>query len=43
VCGLYGQVCSTTSACCNGVPCTNSGGTPCAAGQTGCTCTYPVQ
>jgi hypothetical protein len=25
------------------VPCNNAGGTPCAAGDTGCTCHYPVQ
>jgi hypothetical protein len=42
-CGLYGQQCSTNADCCNEVPCTSVAGSPCAAGQSGCTCHYPVQ
>jgi hypothetical protein len=38
-CSLYGQECTTSSNCCNGVPC-SLGTLPCAAGDTGCTCHY---
>jgi hypothetical protein len=41
-CALYGQSCTMSSDCCNGVPC-SFGGAVCATGQTGCTCTYIVQ
>jgi hypothetical protein len=43
VCGLYSQQCSTTSPCCNGVPCSDPAGAACTAGEAGCTCHYPVQ
>ncbi len=41
-CALYGQQCTMNSDCCNSVPCSNGTG-PCLAGQTGCTCHYPIQ
>jgi hypothetical protein len=41
-CALYGQSCTASSDCCNGVPCSLGTG-PCAAGNTVCTCHYVVQ
>jgi hypothetical protein len=41
-CALYGQSCTMSSDCCNGIPCA-IGSVLCAAGQTGCTCHYTVQ
>jgi len=35
-CSLYGQSCTMTSQCCNGVPCLGPNGVPCAG--TGCYC-----
>ncbi len=40
-CALYGQDCTTSANCCNGVPCSYGTG-PC-TGQTGCTCHFPIQ
>jgi hypothetical protein len=42
-CGLYGQSCQTSGDCCSSVPCTNPLQKPCAAGDTACACTFPIQ
>ena len=41
VCSLYGQSCTQSGDCCNGVPCTFGSGA-CKTGETGCTCINPI-
>jgi hypothetical protein len=42
-CALYGQTCSTTADCCNGVACRDSAGILCSGGVSGCTCHDVIQ
>jgi hypothetical protein len=41
-CAFYGQACTQSSDCCNGVMCTTGAGTAC-NGASGCVCANPVQ
>jgi hypothetical protein len=42
VCAQYGQACSATTSCCNGIACTYAAdNTPC-NGRTGCSCYSPI-
>jgi hypothetical protein len=37
-CAFYGQACSTSGDCCNGVTCRTASGSLCSGGTAGCTC-----